>query len=144
MTVPSGTGHHATQRATPAGPGRRLAWLWVPVVLLVGLVAGGVIVAAFSKGTTVRPPGPTTTVTARPSSGGGGDVSLDAGCLRAVRDAQSAYALLGNVADAVRSFDASKLDEIVLQLGKLRHDLENDLSGCHAAAHLPDGPTPSR
>jgi hypothetical protein len=139
VTGPGGTGQHATQ-----GAGRRLAWLWVPVVLLVGLVAGGVIVAAFSKGTTVRPPGPTRTVTASPSSGGGGQVSLDAGCLRAVRDAQNAYALLGRVADAVRSFDASRLDEIVLQLGQLRHDLGNDLSGCHATAHLPDGPMPSR
>jgi hypothetical protein len=116
----------------------------VPVVLLVGLVAGGVIVAAFSKGTTVRPPGPTRTVTAGPSSGGGGQVSLDAGCLRAIRDAQSAYSLLGRVVDAVRAFDASSLDQIVLQLGQLRHNLENDLAGCHAAAHLPDGPTPTR
>jgi hypothetical protein len=139
VTGPSGTGQHAAQ-----GAGRRLAWLWVPVVLLVGLVAGGVVVAAFGKGTTVRPPGPTTTVTASPSSAGGGDVSLDAGCLRAVHDAQSAYSLLGRVADAVRSFDASRLDEIVLQLGQLRHDLQNDLSGCHAVAHFPAGPTPSK
>lgn len=139
MSGPSGTGQHASP-----GGGRRYAWVWVPVVLLVGLVAGGVIVAAFSAGTTVRPPGPTRTVTASPSSGDQGQVSLDSGCVRALHDAQSAYTLLGRVAEAVRSFDASTLDDIVLQLGRLRDDMAGDLSGCHVTAHLPDGPTPSR
>ena len=139
MTGPTRTGQHASP-----GGGRRFAWLWVPVVLLVGLVAGGVIVAAFSAGTTVRPPGPTRTVTATPPSGDHGQVSLDAGCVRALRDAQGAYTLLGHVADAVRSFDASTLDEIALQLGQLRHNLADDLNGCHATARLPDAPTPSR
>lgn len=139
MAGPTGTGEHASP-----GGGRRFAWVWVPVVLLVGLVAGGVVVAAFSGGTTVRPQGPTRTVTATPPSDDQGQVSLDAGCLHALRDAQGAYALLGRVADAVRSFDASALDEIALQLGQLRHDLADDLNGCHATARLPGGPTPSR
>jgi len=132
------TADHAPQRT-----GRRLAWLWVPVVFLVGLLAGGVIVAAFSNGTTVRPPGPTTTVTATPSSGGP-QINFDASCVQAVRDAKSAYALLGSVVDAVRSLDASKLDSIALQLAQLRHQLGNDLANCHATAQLPNGPTPSR
>lgn len=132
------TAQHAPQRA-----GRRFTWLWVPVVFLVGLLAGGVIVAAFSNGTTVRPPGPTTTVTASPSNGGP-QINFDASCVQAVRDAQSAYALLGRVADAVRNLDASKLDEIMLDLAQLRHQLGNDLGNCHATAQLPSGPTPSR
>jgi hypothetical protein len=138
VAAPTRTGQHTPQRT-----GRRLGWIWVPVVFLVGLLSGGVIVAVFSNGTTVRPPGPTTTVTATPSSGGP-QVSIDAACLQALHDAQGAYALLGRVSDAVRNLDASRLDEIALQLAQLRHQLAEDLGGCHATAQLPGGATPSR
>lgn len=138
MAGPTGTAQHGPKRM-----GRRSIWLWVPVVFLAGLLAGGVIVAAFSHGTTVRPPGPTTTVTAGPA-GGAQEVSLDPACVRAVHDARGAYALLGRVVDAVRNLDAGALDGMVQQLAQLRGQLAHDLGACHATAQLPTGPTPSQ
>jgi hypothetical protein len=125
-------------------PPRRFGWLWVPVVLVVGILVGGVIVAVFSDGGTVHPatPTPTVTVTEHAPSGqsSGAQVHLADACLRAVNDAQTAYSLLTHAGSAVRNFDVKSLDGIVQRAQAVQRLLAHDLRRCHATIQVPSGP----
>lgn len=133
-----------------AEPRRRsLNWLWLPVLFVAGLVAGGVIVAVFSDGTTASQttPRPTLTITRRPPAPSGTQVQISTSCLRAIQDAQAAYRLLTRAATAVGNLDAAALGELAQKAQTVQRRLGADLHSCQATVQLPatsPGATPSR
>lgn len=133
----------------PAGPSaesrRRAAWFWVPVVFVIGLLAGGVIVAVFSGGDSARPaaPRPTVTVTeSPPDTGTQPRVLVDPACLRAIKDARSAYSVLSKVSAALRDLNPAALGGLVQQIRGIEKQLQRELRGCHATLEVPPSSTP--
>ena len=146
------------QAAPPAPPSRRTPWhrrrparwLLAAATFVVGLFVGGVFVGLVSGGSTPAP-APTTTITvapstppsAAPSTGGSGgltgQVTVNAACLRAINDAQSASADIGDLVSALRSLSASRIDEAIRQLEPLETRLQSELQDCQVASTLPSG-----
>lgn len=131
-------------------PGVR--WLVAAVTFVVGLFVGGVIVGFASS--PAEPVVARSTVTVTPSAPMSppasvgtdhavtGEAALNAACLRAVNDAQSTYAVLGQVLGAVKGFDLSKLDALVRKLQPMQAELRRDFDACHVTARL-STPSPS-
>lgn len=124
--------------------GRAAGW-WLAVGgLVLGLFIGGIVVGLASGGSADDLAGPTATVapaagSSIPSGGATGQVAVNASCLRAVNDAQDTYTAVNDLADAARTLNAARLDEIVRRLQPLQRRLEQDLRSCQVTARLPDG-----
>ncbi|HEY6744345.1 MAG TPA: hypothetical protein VI357_01375 [Mycobacteriales bacterium] len=116
-------------------------WLAVGTFVL-GAVAGGVVVGLASAGSEAVPAAAATTEAAAPNVPGPqatGEVSVNAACLRAINDAQDTYGAIDDLADAARTLNAARLDEIIRRLQPLQRRLEQDLRDCQVATRLPDG-----
>lgn len=147
------------ENTSSAGPrrigGHYRGFLALLIALVVGAVAGGVVVAVFSGDdqVVVRTPSsasasagsPTQHVTGSSgrSPSGSANVQLSSACVRVVNDAQDAYTALGGLENAVKTLNATKLDNIIRQVQQVRRHLAADLPKCHAGIELPSGsPSP--
>jgi len=135
-------------RAPQPPASRQFTWLWLPVVLVVGILAGGVIVAVFDDSGSAQPaaPRPTVTVTRAPSDGGSqARVFVGTGCVKVINDAQQAYSLLAKLGAAVRDLNPGALEELVQKAQGVEQRLQHELHGCRATLQVPGSamPTPS-
>lgn len=134
----------ATPDDPARAPGRGAGW-WLAVGgFVVGLFLGGIIVGLASGGSSNDLADPTASAAAAagspiPSGGATGQVAVNASCLRAVNDAQDTYTAVNDLADAARTLNAARLDEIVRRLQPLQRRLEQDLRSCQVTARLPGG-----
>jgi hypothetical protein len=156
-------GGHVTDGQVPAGETTRSAtapwyrrsgvrWLVAAVTFVVGLFVGGVIVGFASS--PAEPVVARSTVTMTPSAPMSppasvgtdnavtGQAALNAACLQAINDAQSTYAVLGQLLGAVKGFDLGKLDALVRRLQPMQAELRQDFDACHVTARL-STPSPS-
>ncbi|GGL92958.1 hypothetical protein [Nakamurella endophytica] len=130
-----------------------MRWWLAAATFVLGLVVGAVVVGLLSEGSpapvatpaTTSPSAvsPSTSAMPAPSSGATAEVSVNDACLRAINEAQDAYALVQDVADAVRSLNASRLDDIIRRLQPLQQNLRNDVTACRVTTRLPNGATVS-
>lgn len=136
------------ERTTQSPPSRRFTWLWLPVVFVVGILAGGVIVAVFSDSGSAHPatPRPTVTVTRAATAGGSHErVLVGTGCVKVINDAQQTYTLLAKLGAAVRDLNPGALEELVQRARGVEQRLQHELHGCRATLQVPGSamPTPS-
>lgn len=158
MTQPGASDRNTSSAEPRRVGGHYRGFLALLVALVVGAVAGGVVVAVFSGSDQVTVPAPSSASgsassamrqsTGHPSGSpsGSANVQLSAACVRVVNDAQDAYTALGGLESAVTSLNATKLDGIVRQVQQVRRHLSRDLPRCHAGVQLPSrssGPTSS-
>jgi len=133
-------------RAPQPPASRQFTWLWLPVVFVVGILAGGVIVAVFSDSGSAQPatPRPTVTVTQGPT-GNGSRVLVGKGCVKVIHDAQGAYSLLARVGAAIRDLNPGALEGLVQRAQRVERSLQHGLRGCRATLQVPRSamPTPS-
>lgn len=141
MTAPSDEPADAPVRNAARG------WL-VAGVFVLGLFAGGIVVGLASSGSSADvnagPHVTTTTLapTAAPGSSAGGatgQATVNDACIRAVNQAQDAYANVNDLADAARGLNVARLDEIIRSLQPVQRQLQADLLACRVVARLPDG-----
>ena len=129
---------------------RALRWWAAGLTFVVGLLAGGLIVGLLGGGATI-PSGadvagtPTTESGGAPQSDSGapagatGEVAVNAACLRAVNAAQDVFDVVQNLGEALSSFNAGRLDEIVRQLQPLQERLKSNLEDCDVATEITGG-----
>ena len=129
---------------------RALRWWAAGLAFVVGLFAGALLVGVLAGGAAI-PSGadavgaPTTASTgAQPSDSGApagatGEVAVNAACLRAVNAAQDVFDVVQNLGEALSSFNAGRLDEIVRELQPLQERLRSNLQDCDVATTITGG-----
>lgn len=151
-------GRQSTMAPQPRKPWHERAAvraLVAAVIFVVGMAVGGVIVGFTANGS--KPPLPRQTVTATrapvaPNPGAGskfpvaGAAAVNAACLRAINDTQTAYSGLGRLAAALRALDATRIDHALLDLQSRQRQLQQDLAACHISSRVSTAtpPSPSR
>lgn len=136
-----------TTRSDDQRPPRRRGrggWLAVAAIVLVavGLVAGGAIVtvSGISSDERVRvvaSPSPSPVLPTSDSTAPSGRVTIGAGCVRALDQAQTVYAELQRLGSAAADLDFDQLDQLVRRLQAMRPTLQHNLEQCHATVHVP-------
>lgn len=129
----------------PADVRRRAAGWWLAAgTFVIGVFVGGVVVGlaaggssdAVSRPAASSPAGPDPGVAAPAATG---QVTVNGACLRAINDAQDTYAAIDDLAEAARTVNAARLDEVVRRLQPLQRRLQQDLAACRVTTRLPDG-----
>lgn len=133
-------------RDSATAPGHRSWWLLAVATFVVGLFAGGIVVAVagFGQQSGQTAAAPTLSVSGQPSptpspTDLGASVHVNAACLRAVNDAQAVAKALGGLGTAVRNLDAGTLDQIVQRENVLQLRLQAEIKDCNATVRLPNG-----
>lgn len=127
-------------------PRRALRWWLSAATFVVGLFVGAVLVGLAAGGSITLPArGTATGSAAAPSaaapSSGSTEIVVNDACLKALQAAQDVYGTVDQLRQAVSRFNASRLDELVRQLGALQSRLRDDIGSCNVATRLPNGST---
>lgn len=129
---------------------RALRWWAAGVTFVIGLLAGALLVGLLSGGGTTSPGAPVAAAPTRESggaqssesgapAGATGSVSVDAACLRAVNAAQDVAYVMRGLGEALSTFNAARLDEIVGELQPLQDRLQGSLADCDVATGITGG-----
>ena len=129
---------------------RALRWWAAGLAFVVGLFAGALLVGVLAGGAAIPPGadaagGPTAESTGAQRSDSGapagatGEVAVNAACLRAVNAAQDVFDVVKDLGEALSSFNAGRLDEIVRELQPLQERLRSNLEACDVATTITGG-----
>lgn len=125
----------------PRSSGRGLSWIIPAATFLVGLLLGGLVVAASTAGedddvagpvpSATEPTGePTTSPGSRPDA----TVTVPGSCLDVAEGTEDLLGLVQEAATAAQELDASELSSIVRQLQDSQASLEEQSSACQSSA----------